>query len=58
MATTDATLRMPMSASGGPAALLHVEDLTAHIAGKPAASWKERWSALTPTYQNLDIQTA
>lgn len=36
----------------------HVEDLTAHITGKPAASWKQRWTALTPTYQNLDIRTA
>ena len=30
----------------------HLEDLTAHIAGA-AASWKERWTALTPTYQSL-----
>ena len=31
----------------------HVEDLTAHLEGREAADWQARWTALTPTYQNL-----
>lgn len=31
----------------------HVEDLTAHIGGRPAGDWHTRWTALTPAYQDL-----
>ena len=31
----------------------HVEDLAAHLAGAEAADWRARWTALTPTYQDL-----
>jgi uncharacterized protein YndB with AHSA1/START domain len=31
----------------------HVEDLTAHVHGRPAGDWHTRWTALDPTYQNL-----
>lgn len=28
----------------------HIEDLGAHLAGRPAADWYTRWAALTPAY--------
>lgn len=31
----------------------HVEDLSAHIHGRQAGDWHTRWTALTPTYQDL-----
>lgn len=31
----------------------HVDDLTAHIHGRETGDWRTRWTALTPTYQNL-----
>jgi uncharacterized protein YndB with AHSA1/START domain len=31
----------------------HVEDLTAHLEGRPAADWETRWRALTPAYADL-----
>lgn len=31
----------------------HMEDLTAHIHGREAGDWRTRWSALSPTYQDL-----
>jgi uncharacterized protein YndB with AHSA1/START domain len=31
----------------------HVEDLTAHIQGRQPGDWHTRWTALTPTYQDL-----
>jgi uncharacterized protein YndB with AHSA1/START domain len=31
----------------------HVEDLTAHVQGRPAADWNTRWTALTPAYADL-----
>lgn len=31
----------------------HVEDLAAHIHGRQAGDWRTRWTALTPTYQDL-----
>ncbi len=31
----------------------HVEDLTAHLDGRAAADWRVRWTALTPSYQDL-----
>jgi uncharacterized protein YndB with AHSA1/START domain len=31
----------------------HVEDLTAHIHGRQPSDWHTRWTALTPTYQDL-----
>ena len=31
----------------------HVEDLTAHIQGRPAADWNTRWTTLTPAYTDL-----
>jgi uncharacterized protein YndB with AHSA1/START domain len=30
----------------------HVEDLAAHLAGRPAADWRSRWAELTPTYRD------
>jgi uncharacterized protein YndB with AHSA1/START domain len=30
----------------------HVEDLAAHLAGRPAADWRTRWTELTPAYQD------
>ena len=29
----------------------HVEELAAHLAGRPAADWQTRWAELTPTYR-------
>lgn len=31
----------------------HVEDLTAHLDGRAAADWHERWTALAPAYRDL-----
>jgi uncharacterized protein YndB with AHSA1/START domain len=31
----------------------HVEDLATHIHGRQADDWHSRWTALTPTYQDL-----
>jgi uncharacterized protein YndB with AHSA1/START domain len=31
----------------------HVEDLAAHLAGRPAADWHPRWTELTPAYRHL-----
>jgi uncharacterized protein YndB with AHSA1/START domain len=31
----------------------HVEDLTAHLAGREPADWEHRWTELTPAYQDL-----
>ena len=31
----------------------HVEDLTAHLQGRPASDWRTRWSALRPAYREL-----
>jgi uncharacterized protein YndB with AHSA1/START domain len=30
----------------------HVEDLAAHLAGKPAADWRTRWAELAPAYRD------
>ena len=30
----------------------HVEDLAAHLAGRPTADWRTRWTELTPTYRD------
>jgi len=30
----------------------HVEDLGAHLAGRPAADWRTRWTELTPAYHD------
>ena len=30
----------------------HVEDLAAHLAGRPAADWKARWTELTPAFRD------
>lgn len=30
----------------------HVEDLAAHLAGRPAADWRTRWTELTPAYRD------
>jgi uncharacterized protein YndB with AHSA1/START domain len=30
---------------------VHVEDLAAHLAGRPTADWRTRWTELTPTYR-------
>ncbi|WP_404434649.1 SRPBCC domain-containing protein [Microbacterium lacus] len=31
----------------------HVEDLRAHLEGRPASDWETRWKALTPGYQEI-----
>jgi len=31
----------------------HVEDLAAHVGGSEAGDWRTRWTALTPSYQEL-----
>ena len=31
----------------------HVEDLTAHLAGRDAADWHRRWTELSPAYKAL-----
>ena len=33
----------------------HVEDLAAHLAGREAGRWFDRWSELTPLYQELGL---
>jgi uncharacterized protein YndB with AHSA1/START domain len=30
----------------------HVEDLAAHLSGRPTADWQTRWTELTPTYRD------
>ena len=30
----------------------HIEDLAAHLAGRPAADWRTRWAELAPAYQD------
>jgi uncharacterized protein YndB with AHSA1/START domain len=30
----------------------HVEDLAAHLAGRPAADWRTRWTELIPAYRD------
>jgi hypothetical protein len=30
----------------------HVEDLAAHLAGRPAADWQTRWTELIPAYRD------
>lgn len=32
----------------------HVEDLAAHLAGRPAADWRTRWTELTPAYRDQE----
>ena len=39
------------AASHGAGWQAHVEDLAAHLAGRPPADWQSRWTALTPTYR-------
>ena len=31
----------------------HVEDLAAHLSGRPASDWRTRWTALRPAYRDL-----
>lgn len=31
----------------------HVEDLAAHLAGRPAGDWRTRWTALRPAYREM-----
>lgn len=33
----------------------HLEDLAAHLAGRPAADWRTRWTELTPKYTALRL---
>lgn len=40
-------------ASHGAGWQAHVEDLTAHVQGRPGADWNTRWTALTPAYADL-----
>lgn len=44
---------LPLSeaASHGAGWQAHVEDLAAHLAGRPPADWQTRWTELTPTYR-------
>jgi uncharacterized protein YndB with AHSA1/START domain len=30
----------------------HIEDLAAHLAGRPTADWRTRWTELTPAYRD------
>jgi hypothetical protein len=30
----------------------HVEDLAAHLAGRPPTDWRSRWAELAPTYRD------
>jgi uncharacterized protein YndB with AHSA1/START domain len=32
----------------------HVEDLAAHLAGRPSMDWRTRWTALLPAYRELE----
>jgi hypothetical protein len=32
----------------------HVEDLAAHLAGRPTAEWRTRWAELTPLYREQE----
>jgi uncharacterized protein YndB with AHSA1/START domain len=36
----------------------HIEDLATHVAGKTPAPWKERWTELTPAYQEMGFDPA
>jgi uncharacterized protein YndB with AHSA1/START domain len=51
---------LPLEDVGGHAAgwQAHVEDLAAHLAGRPAAVWRDRWQELTPAYQAVAADLA
>jgi hypothetical protein len=34
---------------------VHLEDLGSHVAGEPVAPWKDRWTALVPSYQPMQL---
>ncbi|MDX6325373.1 MAG: hypothetical protein QOK15_1727 [Nocardioidaceae bacterium] len=46
---------LPFHGSGWQA---HVEDLAAHLGGRPQSDWRTRWETLTPAYQDLTIEPA
>jgi uncharacterized protein YndB with AHSA1/START domain len=46
---------LPFHGSGWQA---HVEDLRAHLDGRPTSDWQTRWKELTPAYQELARQMA
>jgi len=32
---------------------VHLEDLGTHVTGEPVLPWKDRWTALLPSYQSI-----
>lgn len=40
--------RLPANGAGWQ---VHIEDLTAHLEGRPASDWKARWQQLVPAYE-------
>lgn len=43
-------------ASHGAGWQAHVEDLAAHLDGRPAAVWRTRWIELTPAYRDQQLR--
>jgi hypothetical protein len=43
-------LPLDEAASHGAGWQAHLEDLAAHLAGRPRADWHRRWTELTPAY--------
>ncbi|HEY0640415.1 MAG TPA: SRPBCC family protein [Pseudonocardiaceae bacterium] len=45
-------LPLAEAATHGAGWQVHVEDLAAHLAGRPATDWRTRWAELTPLYRD------
>jgi uncharacterized protein YndB with AHSA1/START domain len=45
-------LPLDEAAANGAGWQAHVEDLAAHLAGRPAADWRVRWTELTPAFRD------
>lgn len=45
-------LPLDQAAAYGAGWQVHIEDLAAHLAGKPATDWRTRWRELAPAYRD------
>jgi uncharacterized protein YndB with AHSA1/START domain len=45
-------LPLDEAAAHGAGWQVHIEDLAAHLAGRPTADWRTRWTELTPMYRD------
>ncbi len=49
-------IRLDEVASHGAGWQAHVEDLAAHLEGRPAADWQARWIELIPAYEDKQLR--